>query len=331
MKLKVGVIGAGNMGRNHVRIYSELENVELVGIADPSEASLRRVGKLSDARTYTDYRQMLDVEKPNAVSVVVPTVLHREVAAAAIERGISVLIEKPLATTAAEGQQIVDLAAKHKVTLMVGHVERFNPAVRELRRRLQENQLGRIFQIHARRLSPFPARILDVGVILDLATHDIDVMRHLLGSDATRVYAEVERKAHQSCEDLLSGLIRFESGAIGVLDINWLTPTKVRQVAVLGEGGMLLADYIAQDVYFYRNSHDDSPWDTLGIFRGVSEGDMIRPHISKREPLRVELESFIQCIVENKTPSVTGQDGLAALLVAERLIQASRSHKPVLF
>jgi predicted dehydrogenase len=242
---------------------------------------------------------------------------------------VHVLVEKPLALTQAEGQCIIDTATSQGIKLMVGHIERFNPAIVEIKRRLDKQELGKVFQVHARRLSPFPDRIQDVGVVLDMATHDIDVMRYLLNSDVDRVYAEIERKAHQSCEDLLSGLLRFSNGVIGVLDVNWLTPTKIRQLTVIGEGGMYLVDYLTQDVYWHKNSRIPSTWGALDIFRGVLEGDMVKIHFQKKEPLRAELESFVAAVLEDQEPPVNGQDGLIALDLARKLIESGSKHVPI--
>ena len=207
--------------------------------------------------------------------------------------GIHLLVEKPLAFTVEEGAEIIDLAAEAGVVLTVGHVERYNPAIVALKARLAAGELGRVFQMHARRLGPFPARVRDVGVVIDLATHDVDIMRYLSGAEATRVYAETARRIHTEHEDLLSGLIRFTDDTIGVLDINWLTPTKIRELLVTGERGMFQVNYLTQDLTFYENSTSPGTWDTLRNITGVSEGDMIRPRIEKTEPLRVELERFV--------------------------------------
>lgn len=327
--VKVAVVGLGNMGRNHFRAYSEIEHVRLVGVADRDEALCRKAVRGYQVGIYTDYRQMLDVERPDLVSVVVPTELHASVACEVLSRGIHTLVEKPLAPTREEGEQIIAAATKNKAKLMVGYVERFNPAVREVRRLLNDQLLGRLFQIHAQRLSPFPKRIQDVGVVLDLATHDIDVMRYLVGSETQRVYAEVERKAHDRCEDLLSGLIRFRNGVIGVLDVNWLTPTKVRRLTVLGEGGMYLVDYLTQDVYWYKNDYKTDSWDGLGVFRGAVEGDVVKFNFPKTEPLRAELESFVQAVMEDREPLVSGHDGLMAIEVARQLTESGRTQLPV--
>lgn len=327
--VKVAVIGAGNMGWNHIRVYMEMENVVLAGVADVDEAVVRKATRRHPVKAYTDYRQMLDREKPDLVSVAVPTRCHADVACEAMQRGIHMLLEKPLALTVEEGQRIVGTAAEYGVKLMVGYIERFNPAVVEIKRRLGMQELGRVFQVHARRLSPFPGRIQDVGVVLDLATHDIDVMRFLLNSPVERVYAEITCNADENCEDLLSGILRFSNGVLGVLDVNWLTPTKVRQLAVLGEGGMYLADYLTQDVYWYQSSSDTTAWESLGVFRGVAEGDMIKIHLEKKEPLRVELESFVSMVLNGTPPCVSGEDGLIALELATRLLESGRNHEVI--
>ncbi len=327
--MKAAVVGAGVMGSMHARIYAEMDNVELCAIADPDETAAQKLAKRYRPAVYTDYRQLLDREEIDLVSIAVPTRLHEEIACEVMSRGIHVLVEKPLALSVEQGQRIIDVAQQFGVKLAVGHIERFNPAVVEIKRRLDDHELGRIFQLHARRLSPFPGRVQDVGVILDLATHDIDVMRHLLSCSVERVFAETERKAHFSCEDLVSALIRFSSGAIGVLDVNWLTPTKVRQLAVLGERGMFLADYLTQDVYWYKNRPSPDGWDTLTVFRGAWEGDMVRLQFHKKEPLRAELESFVTAVAQDSPPEVTGEDGLAAIELSMTLIESGHKCIPL--
>lgn len=325
-QVKAAVIGAGLMGANHARVYAEMEGVALVAIADPDDAACRKIANSYRPTVYADPCQLLDREQPDLVSIAVPTRLHREVALEAMSRGVHVLVEKPLTSTVEEGQEIIVAAEKYGVKLSVGHVERFNPAIREIKRRLRNQELGRIFQVHARRLSPFPYRVQDVGVILDLASHDIDVMRHLLGSDVRRLFAETEQKAHASAEDLLSALLRFENGVIGVLDVNWLTPTKVRQLSVIGEGGMYLVDYLTQDVYWYKNTAPTDDWQTLSVFRGAMEGDMVKVHLGKQEPLQAELESFVAAVVEDRVPEVSGQDALVAVDLSLALVESGRAN-----
>jgi predicted dehydrogenase len=255
----------------------------------------------------------------------VPTLEHLPVAREVLRRGIHLLIEKPIAFTVEEGAEIIRLAADAGAVLTVGHVERYNPAILALKARLLAGDLGRVYQVHARRLGPFPARVRDVGVVIDLASHDLDIMRYLLEAEATRVYAETARRIHTEHEDLLSGLIRFANDAIGVLDINWLTPTKIRELMVTGERGMFLVNYLTQDLTFFENSTAPAAWDTLSNITGVSEGAMMRPRIDKAEPLRVELERFVAAAQGEAADLVSGQDGLQALALARALVAAGQT------
>ena len=329
MTLKVAVIGGGVMGHHHCRVYSEMDNVELVALADPDTVVCSRIANTYRPRVYGDYREMLDRERPDLASIAVPTSLHVEVACETLSRGVHVLVEKPLALTVDEGRVIIDAARKFDVKLSVGHIERFNPAIVEVRRRLREAELGPIFQVQARRVSPFPGRIQDVGVILDMATHDIDVIRHLVGSEVERVYAETATVSHGSQEDLLSATLRFASGVIGVLDVNWLTPAKTRQLSVLGEGGMYLLDYLTQDVYWYKNSAITDSWESLSVFRGATEGDMVRVHFKKTEPLRAELEAFVTAVQDDLEPQVNGMDALVAVDLSLTLAESGRLNLPL--
>ncbi len=324
MTIKTCVIGLGAMGRSHVRVQSDLPGAKLVGASDPSEAARAAAAK-SGLAVYDDYRRLFDTEKPDACIVSVPTEVHLPVALEALSRGIHVLVEKPIAPTVADAQKMIDAAKAANRVLMVGQIERFNPAVQELKRVVQAGELGKIFQLHARRLSPFPARIQDVGVILDLATHDIDAMHFVTGSRVVRAFAETARKAHKSCEDLLSGLVRFESGEIGVLDVSWLSPLKLRQLSVVGEGGVVVADYLAQDVVFYKNGKVNDSWEPASHFSGAVEGDMVKRHIAKKEPLRNEHEAFLRAVRGDEPVAVGGEDGLRALQVALAFIESGRS------
>ncbi len=327
-KVRVAVIGAGSMGTNHARVYSELDTAELVGIADTDRQSAELVARRYHTAAFSDCHRLLSDEAPDLVSITVPTGRHEDVALEVIESGTHLLVEKPLALSVDAALRVIAAAEAKGVKLTVGHIERFNPAVVEIKQRLRQEQLGRVFQIHARRLSPFPDRIDDVGVILDLATHDIDVMRDLLDAEVERVFAETERKAHKSMEDLVTAVLRFTNGVVGVLDINWLTPTKVRQLTVLGEGGMYLADYLTQDLYWYKNTHKVGSWASLNVFRGPQEGDMIKIRIDKKEPLRAELESFVDAVANDKDPVISGRDGLAAIAVSQMIMASGRSHVP---
>lgn len=312
--LRAGVVGLGMMGRNHARVWDEsIPGVELVAVADPDAAALRRVTHGRPTRGHADAAAMLAEERLDLVSVVAPTSLHLPIVLAALAAGVHVLVEKPIAATRHEAEQMIAAAGEAGRILSVGHIERFNPAILELRRRLAAGELGRIFEVHATRLGPFPARIRDVGVVVDLAPHDLDVMRFLLGSDPVRLYAETEQRIHTDHEDLFVGVMKFANGAVGLLDINWLTPTKRRTLSVTGERGMYVADYLTQDLVFYANPADAS----------VAEGEMVRRHVERREPLVVELEAFAQAVRDGGPAPVDAREAMIALLLARTMVDAA--------
>jgi UDP-N-acetylglucosamine 3-dehydrogenase len=325
MPLNVGVVGAGTMGMNHLRVLSDFneKQVRLVGVADALEPVLQHAMSRFHIAGFSDYRQMVAETHPDLVAVVVPTHAHFEVASYLLQQGIHVLIEKPMTSTIEEAAALIQIARTKGVRIAVGHVERFNPAIIELKRRIIKGELGELFHLHARRLGPFPPRVRDVGVILDLATHDVDIMRYLTNSEVERVYAETQRRIHTTHEDLLLGVLHFANSVIGVLDINWLTPTKIRELTVTGEKGMFLVNYLTQDVYFYENDYTATSWDALRSLTGVSEGTMTRLKVQKIEPLRLEYEDVLRALRTDTPPTVTGEEGLAILKIIHRLLDPS--------
>ena len=330
MILKTAVIGVGSMGYNHARVNWELPEADLVGVADTDAAAAQRVAAKFGTKAYSDYRQLLDIAKPDAVTLAVPTVHHHAIALELIERGIPLLIEKPIAFSVEEGQAIIAAAHAAEVPLFIGHIERFNPAVIALKKHLAQGDLGRVFQIDAHRQGPFPARINDVGVVIDLAVHDLDIMRYITGSEVVRAYAETERRIHSEHEDLLTALVRLADGAVGTLTINWLTPTKIREVLVTGERGLFHVNLLTQDLFFYENAQADGPdWDSLRMLRGVREGQMTRYVIAKKEPLRAEQEAFLAAVRGEAPVAVSGEDGLRALALAQALITSGMENRPL--
>ncbi len=328
--MKVAVIGVGSMGINHLRVYSEMGDVEVVGASDLSRERLQLVENRFSVNTYTSYEDLFEKEKPEAVSITVPTSEHEKVAAYALEKGAHVLVEKPIAATIEEGKRLIALANKLDRQLMVGHIIRFNPAMQSLKTRLENGDLGKIFQIFCRRAGPFPARIRDVGVVVDLAPHDVDIMRFLTGMDPMRVYAETEQQIHTDHEDLLFGLLRFPDGITGALEINWLTPTKMRETLVLGEKGLFRVDDLMQDLYFYENTQAVGElWSPFRTIRGVSEGSMTRFPIKRQEPLKAELMAFIDAIREGHKVPITGEDRLEALRLSLALVESGKTHQVI--
>ncbi|PZS36860.1 MAG: hypothetical protein DLM59_00265 [Pseudonocardiales bacterium] len=317
------------MGRNHVRVLTELGDVDLVGVADSSEASLDSALRGRTTPRYTDPVEMLDKQRPEFVVVATPTVLHAEMAELALSRGIHVLVEKPIAATRDEAERMSKLAEANGVHLGIGHVERYNPAILQLRDRLTRGEGGEVHLLTAKRTGPFPARVRDVGVITDLATHDVDIMMMLTLSSVERVYAETAKRIHRTHEDLFCGTLRFEDGQIGMLDINWLTPFKTRELSVVCERGTFVANYLTQELTFYENSEAAGGWDSLAQLTGVAEGNMTRYQVARVEPLRAEIQAFTEAIRGEGYRYVTAENGMATLDVTTALLLAAETKQTI--
>ncbi|MBN2567245.1 Gfo/Idh/MocA family oxidoreductase [Candidatus Woesearchaeota archaeon] len=326
--MRVAVIGAGAMGRNHARIYHDFDAAELVAVVDPDPAA-EAVARKYNCKYYPDYEEMLVAERPEAVSVATPTVTHKDIGIRCLRQGVHCLVEKPIASSIAEADTLIAAAAEAGVTLQIGHIERFNPAVVELKRRVEQGELGTVFRLEARRQSPFPPRIQDIGVIMDLAVHDIDIMLHVHGAPISHLYAQASQRLHALQFDLFDGLIRFSDGVVGSLGVNWLTPTKIRQFFALGERGMFKVNYITQELFFYENgTRVDFP-DYEDIRRSITEGNVTRIALRNEEPLRKELVAFLESARTNSRPPVTGEDGRRALEVALRFMESAEQNRIV--
>lgn len=327
--VKVGVIGLGNMGKHHVRVLSEMPNAYLAAVCDPSQMAIEDVLRARNVKGYLSMEEMFEKEKLDAVTIAVPTSFHEEVALAAIAAGVNFLVEKPVAPTVEAARRVREAADASGLIATVGHIERYNPAVVALKRGLKAGELGQVFQLRAIRTGPLPDRIQDTGVVVDLATHDLDVIRYLVEEPVERVFAETARRMHSNHEDLSTALMRFADGTISLLDVNWLTPVKIRELTVVGDGGMYRLDYLTQNLSFYENSHIGY-WSDIGGRQGVSEGNMVRYRIERQEPLRVELEAFVDTIRGKETiPLVPLSDGIAAVALAEALKRSASTHRAV--
>jgi UDP-N-acetylglucosamine 3-dehydrogenase len=324
--LRVGLAGLGSMGRNHLRHLSTREECTLAAVSDPDAQLVDDATAKTGAAGYADAQAMIDEAALDAVVVAAPTTAHFALVMAALDRGLPVLVEKPLASTVTEGIELVVAARARGVPLQVGHVERYNPAVLELGRRLAKGWLGTLYSITSRRAGPFPARIRDVGVTIDLATHDADILSWVAGERPTRVYAETAQRLHVSNEDLLFGLLHFPSGAVGMLDVNWLTPAKRRQLAVVGELGMFELDYLTQRLTF--TSADISHPTIIDGYATTFEGNVVAVDVTSREPLAAELDAFLAVARSGGRPDVDGEDGLWALVIASRLLEAAATGRP---
>jgi UDP-N-acetylglucosamine 3-dehydrogenase len=328
--LQVAVIGVGAMGMNHVRVLSDLPGAELCAIVDGNEVATSHLSHRYRVNAYPTLDAMFAAVNVDAAVVAVPTIHHAQVANRLLDRGIHILIEKPIASTEEEALQLIAKANAANVALLIGHIERFNPAVLDLRDRLSKGELGRVLHVEARRQGPFPARISDVGVIVDLAVHDVDLVRFVTGAEIERVYAETTQRLHHAHEDLVRATLRLTDGVVCSLSIDWLTPTKVRELIVTGERGMYHVNLLTQDLTLYENAANaDERYDDIALLRGVREGRVIRQITRKREPLQAELESFLRYVRTREGQVVTGNDGTAAIRAAAAMLQSSRETKVV--
>ena len=328
--LRVGLAGLGTMGRNHLRNLLARDDVLLAAVADPAAGV--RAGALAAAgpgvRGFDDPAVMLAEEHLDALIVAAPTTLHFSVAMAALRAGVAVLVEKPIAATVEEGRQLVAAAEQSGTLLQVGHIERFNPAVRALAARLRDGALTRIYSIKTIRGGPLPERIRDVGVGIDLATHDIDIMCHLCGERPIRAYAESSQQVHTAHEDLLYGLLAFPSGTVGLMDVNWLTPEKQRRIVVLGAEGMFQVDYLSQSLTFTRGAATLSPT-YLDGYAPTFAGETVTLPVEPAEPLRRELDAFFAAVRSGGPSPVSGRDGLMALTLAKLLLASAAEGRPL--
>lgn len=318
--MRFGLVGLGQMGRHHARILSESEAVDFVGAVDPlgDQHDAVRGGAL-----FGGIEDLLDAGI-EAVIIAVPTALHLDVALKMAAAGIHTLIEKPLADSVSSAEEIRDAFSGDAVLGAVGHVERFNSSLQEMKRRLADGALGRVISISTERVGPFPHRVQDVGVVKDLATHDIDIVTWIGGAPFAEISGELAHKMGRPHEDLVVAIGRLENDVVASINVNWLTPVKRRSVTVLGEKGAFVADLLTGNLRFYANADVDSEWDRLAQLKGVSEGDMIQYAFPKREPLAVEHQAFRQAIEDGSAEGVvTLDEGVVILSVAERIVRSN--------
>lgn len=319
MTLRYGLIGLGSMGRHHARNIRALAGAELVAVADPYGD---KFGVAGDLEVLPDVDALIDAGI-DAAMVAVPTGQHAEVALKLAAAGVHTMVEKPLASTIEEGKALVAAFEDAGLVGAVGYVERCNPALLEMRRRIAEGQLGKVYQITTRRQSPFPARIADVGVVKDLATHDVDLTAWVAGSQYAVISAQTAHRADREYEDLVTASGKLANGVLVNHLVNWLTPYKERQTVVLGEHGALVADTTMGDLTFYENGSLPLGWDQISAFRGVSEGQVIRYALEKREPLAVEHEHFRDAVLGKACEHVTMREALTTMEVVQAMLDSA--------
>ncbi len=312
--MRICVVGIGNMGFHHVRVLSIFRSaglIDSIGIYDIDKERMLYISRQFRVEYFSNLNELIDM-RPDGVVVSVPTSKHYVVAREVVERGIHVLVEKPIAGTIGEAVDLVGAAERSGVVLMVGHVERFNPVVERLREIIRSGLLGDVVSVSAKRVGPLPPRDPDTGVVLDLAVHDIDVMRYVLDSDPIEVFARTRSaRLRSGFEDFAILDLLFENGSYGLIETNWITPHKVRELVVVGTKAVAYVNYIEQRLIIYN-------------------GEWVREaKIEREEPLKRELMDFINAVKTGRKPRVTGEDGLKALVVALKALESSKLGKPV--
>ncbi len=324
-KLRLGLVGIGMMGRNHARVLNSIDDIELVSVADPAGD---QHGTAGDAVVVATVSEMI-AQGIEAAVVAIPTTFHLQAGLELADAGIHTMIEKPLATDSAESERLVDVFENAGLTNAVGHIERFNPALRALRTRLENGDLGDIYQVATRRQGPFPHRSFDVGVVKDLATHDIDLTAWVIQSPYAVVSAHTAHKSGREHEDLISITAMMIDGTVASHLVNWLSPLKERVTVVTGEKGAFIADTLHGDLTFHENGVVATEWEQVRSFRGVTEGNSTRFAIPKPEPLLVQHRNFRDAILGRSNDIVTMREGLATVAVADACITSAREGRAV--
>ena len=317
MALRAGVLGLGVMGRNHARVLAGLDGVEFVGVFDPATNVPDRI---HDCPVVHDLDALLDLGLDYAV-VATPTAYHLEMGTRLAEAGIHALIEKPVASTTEDATALRDLFNAKGLIGGVGHIERYNPALQAARQRIEDGLIGEIYQIATRRQGPFPGRIADVGVIKDLASHDIDLTAWVAQQEFVSVNARTSHRSGRPHEDMVVAVGTLSRGTITSHVVNWLTPFKERITIISGEKGVLVADTLTADLTHFQNGTVQNTWDQAAVFRGVSEGDMTRFALARKEPLLAEHEAFRDSVLAGEPKGiVTLAEGTRVVEIAERMV-----------
>ncbi len=324
MTLRAGVLGLGVMGRHHTRVLNGLDGVEFLGVYDPAPSAPESVEGRPVIR---DLEQFLDLGFDYCV-VAAPTIYHLDIGTALAERGIHALIEKPVASTTEAATQLRDLFEQKGLIGGVGHIERYNPALQSARVRIEDGLIGDIYQIATRRQGPFPGRIADVGVIKDLASHDIDLTAWVSQQEYLNVNARTAHQSGRDHEDMLIAVGTLSKGTIASHTVNWLTPFKERTTVITGEKGALVVDTLTADLTLYQNGVVEDSWQGIASFRGVSEGDVTRFALAKKEPLLAEHEAFRDAVrTGDRSRIVTLAEGTNVVRIAEELAVDGLSHR----
>jgi len=311
--IRVAVIGTGSMGKNHVRVYSDIPDVEVVAVVDKNKELGKKIAKKFNTTYYGDYKKILD--KVDAVSIAAPTKLHYKIAKDFLNGGVDVLVEKPITVKLDEADELIQLAEKKNRILQVGHIERFNPAITELKNFVKSKD---ILMISANRVGHFAARITDVGVVLDLMSHDIDIILSLIDDEIKEISA-YGTKINSNHEDLACALLKFKKGAVAKITASRITQKRGRQLEITLKDKYLVLDYMNKTLAIHRDSKAEYITEDKNI-KFLYSDVVETPDISQGEPLKLELQSFVDCVKTRRKPIVDGKAGRDALEVALRIL-----------
>ncbi len=322
-KLKAAVIGVGNMGRHHARIYSKLSQTNLIAIADINEKISKALAKKYRCRFYTDYKKMLDEEELDVVSIATPTSLHYKIALDCIKRKINVLVEKPIASTLGQAEIMINEAKKQDVTLMVGHIERFNPAVRKIKDMVARGLLGEVRCIISKRVGmPATGKVIDANVIVDIGIHDIDILNYLYNSVPEKIVVAGGRAFMKDREDHADIFLKYPPCKSGYVQVNWITPKKIRKICLTGTKGHVEADYITQQIELYKHPYKHDIKSGFESFvRSYVEAEKEIILVKKEEPLKLEMLNFVNNVLGEEKLEISPKEALLALKIA---LQASK-------
>jgi UDP-N-acetylglucosamine 3-dehydrogenase len=304
-KLGVAVIGTGFWGRNHARVFKELEETELLAVCDINAERVKNVAKQFGVRAYTSMGKLLKRKDVEAVSNCVWSLNLAKETLKALKAGKHVLVEKPMATNVKQAEKLLGTAKEEKLHLTVGFLMRFIPGIQHMKNAVEDKTIGNLVCATAKRVSEWPERIGDVGVVKDIAIHDIDIIRYLFGEEPIAVYAKTGSMKHKKFEDYAQIMLTFEGGKSAFIESNWLTPYKTRTLVVTGSKAIMKLDYITQELTI-----EDAT-------------KTIQPRYPWQEPLKLELQHFANCILKKENPLITGTDGLKALQIAEAALKSS--------
>ena len=323
--LRAGLVGLGIMGQNHARVLSSLSGVDLVAVADP-QGDTRRV--LPEHQVLSSIDAVISKGVDYCV-IAAPTAFHEEISIKLIDAGIHILIEKPIAHSLESALRIESAARSKGIVGAVGHIERFNAALQQARIRIQSGELGEIYQISTRRLGPFPSRIADVGVIMDLATHDIDLTAWISNSSYKSVSAQSAIRSGREYEDLVAIVAQLSNGIVANHLVNWLSPLKERKTIITGEKGTYVVDTLTSDLTFYANGTVSVSQDRIAHFKGVSQGDIHIYAFEKPEPLRREHENFRDAVLGKDASIVTLTEGAKTVSVAAGALKSIKNQETI--